>query len=90
MIGEAPEAHQDKIDRQERRDKMRGAAAKERELKEKLGTTTVTMYESEREENEVEVEKPECKCGGGIAVLIKPNKYPSVRGKCLDCGKTYK
>lgn len=87
---EAPQKHQDKLDRQERRGQMKAAEARDQKLREKYGTTTVQMWESEDMENEVEVEKPECpECGGGIAVTRQPNSYPPIKAECMNCGETF-
>jgi len=87
MIGEAPESHQDRIDRETRQGDRSEAKARQKKLEEKYGQASTTVQDPNGNKHDVEgADCPDCD-EGVIVVAPQHDSYPPWKESCTECGE---
>lgn len=90
MIGETPESHQDRVDRETRRGERKEAEARQKELIEKHGEASTVVPDARYTcEKYITVEGADCPdCEDGvIRVVPQHDSYPAWKEICTECGE---
>jgi ribosomal protein S27E len=85
---EAPEHHQDRIDRESREGDRQEAKARQKKLIEKYGEASTEVEDDRNKGQFHEVEGADCpECENGVVVVFPDHStYPPWREECTSCG----
>jgi len=92
VMGEAPESHQNRIERETRRGERKEAETRQKKLEEKYGTATDVVTDPDGRHGmgkTYEVKGADCPdCEGVIRVVPQHDSYPAWKEVCTgDCDR---